>query len=61
MRAGEVDGERQAEFQGMILHADNRLLTCTGLMGLKERSHILAIQNEGLVKEKWEGAAGFLR
>lgn len=61
VRAGEVNGERQAEFQGMILHADSRLLMCTELMGLKERSPILTIQNEGVVKEEWEGAAGFLR
>lgn len=61
VRAGEVDGETQAEFQGMILRADSGLLMCTGLVGAKERSPILAIRMRGVVREKWEGAAGFLR
>lgn len=61
VRAGEVDGEKQAGLQGMILHADSRLLTCTGLMESKERSPILTIQNEGGGEREVGGATGFLR
>lgn len=46
---------------GMILHADSRLLTCTGLMEPKERSPILTIQNEGGGEREVGGATGFLR